>query len=194
MPIFPPDPNDRWKPIILIPSDVTSDPTNRNPTLITGIVKMLGPATNTRYLPVGGATFCKTFAEDYCLAMNATFPHWINPDGSPADPGKGAEININMGVDWLDQHGGDYGWEEITGDDILGQIQVATNAGCPVMAVWKNTAGGHGHVMIPLPSPTPVQDLAHLPCAQAGLHNFENGTLANGFGPLIPHVRFFKAP
>lgn len=195
MPTFPANPDDRWKPIVFNPGDVISDPTNRNPNLILAIVRSLGLETNARYLPKGGATFCKTAAEDYVAGMNGTFPHWVNPDGSPAEVGKGSEMNINGGVDWLDQHGADYGWEEMTGDDLLSQILAAVNAGALVLAVWNNPQGGHGHVMIPKPSfATTIPDLAHLPCAQAGLHNFESGTLANGFGPLIPHVRFFQAP
>lgn len=197
MPTFPANPEERWKPIVYGPNDVTSDPTTRDPNKIQQIIGALGLTTNARYLPKGGATYCKTAAEDYCLGMNATFPHWTNADGSPAAPGKGTEININMGVDWLDQHGADYGWEEITTDDgdLLPQILTAVGAGLPVLAVWKNPQGGHGHVMEVIPSfAVAIPDLAHLWCAQAGLHNFSTGTLANGFGPLIPHVRFFKAP
>jgi hypothetical protein len=198
MPTFPANPEDRYRPLVYGPADVRTDPTCRDPNQTLLIINVLGVTTNPRYLPVNGATFCKTFAEDVMEGMNATFPHWVNPDGSPADVGKGAEVNINMGVDWLDQHGVDYGWQELKATSAISlttMVVNGVNAGFPVLAVWKNPKGGHGHVMIPRPSFTVViPDLAHIQCAQAGLHNFEAGTLGAGFGPLVPEVRFFQAP
>jgi hypothetical protein len=195
MPTFPANPEDRYRPIVYGPADVRTDPTCRDPNNSLLIIHALQVESNLRYLPANGATYCKTFAEDVMAGMNATFPHWVNPDGSPAELGKGTEMNINMGVVWLEQHGGDYGWEEMTGADLLSQVITAVNAGLPVLAVWKNPTGGHGHVMIPRPSfAVSIPDLAHLQCAQAGLHNFEAGNLGMGFGPLVSVVRFFKAP
>ncbi len=185
MPTFPENPEDRWKSIVYGPTDTMSDPASRDPKLVDLIVHALGLTTNARYLPKGGATYCKTAAEDVMLGMKVVFPHWVDPvTGAPASPGgKSIELNINAGVDWLHMHGQNYGWEECSSEEAT----AAANLGQPVLAVWKNPSGGHGHVGAVLSSISIVVQIA-----QAGMHNFERGPITHGFGAVTPEVHFFK--
>lgn len=121
-------------------------------------------------------TFCNIFMWDVTCAMGAEIPHWV----------EGRELNANAAVAWLANDGAKRGWKSATAV----QAQQYANQGCPAVAVWLNPTGGPGHVAMVRPGvPDPVEGPV---IAQAGATNFNNGTVARGFGHrLLPVVLYY---
>jgi len=164
-------PTDAW---LKATPEVTSDTSNRSPGLLIQVYQQFSVATNPRYTPRNGSTFCNIFVWDCTAAMGAEIPHWIAPDGSPVPQYKGTETNANGMVDWLARYGAGFGWKPSGLKDAL----VYAQSGKPVVCVWRNVNGKPGHVAMMLPT-TPGPRIA-----QAGGTCFFDRTLASGFGQL----------
>lgn len=172
-------PAEQWKAAT---PRLTCKPDCRSAGHYLGVV-MQFPLTSGRYLPSPGVTWCNVYAWDVMSAMGATFPHWVDEHGQPERPGPDAyELSINAGIRWLEEHGPEYGWREVSELDARAQALL----GHPALATWSNPRG-HGHVAVVLPFLQPT----HI--AQAGARNFFDEPLAHGFGSHGP-IRFWTAP
>lgn len=176
-------PPEQWKPAT---PQFTSLEGQRSPAALQAVIRQFGVKVNKRYQPISTPkpeTFCKTFAEDVALAMGITFPHWVDSavDGNPAAVGKGVELNINAGIDWLNTHGCvRYGWKPALESDAI----AATIRGELALIVEK-TKVGHGHVAIGSP-PQPGENPGYFWIAQAGMSCFEHAPISKGFGNIKP--------
>lgn len=147
------------------------------------VINQYDVANNARYRRTSTSTYCNIFAWDVMRAMGleADFSHWLK-DNKPATAStKGAhELNANATYNWINSYGSKYGWTKITAK----QAQEYANAGYPVIAIWKNTSGGPGHIAVVRPEGNGyVYSTAKGPViAQAGGSNFAYGNLSNGFG------------
>jgi hypothetical protein len=101
---------------------------------------MLNPAVNPEFQPhdVTGdgapETFCNVFVRKLLLLLGLGIP---------------AEL-ANELHDWfLRGNGRALGWSEVTS----WQAKVLADVGYPVVAVWKNPSGPHGHVALVVPTP-----------------------------------------
>jgi hypothetical protein len=148
---------------------VTSCPNCRSAEQLAAVVQQFNVATDARYQPQGGTTFCNIFVWDVTRALAAEIPHWW----------VGHEMNANALYDWLSAHGGDYGWTACSADD----ASAAAAAGKPAVAVWKNPSGGPGHIAVVIPTP---DGLSGVYIAQAGARCFYGEALNHGFGNLVP--------
>lgn len=152
----------------------------RDPDKLLAVVAQFEVESNPRYQATKDATFCNILLWDVTRALGAEIPHWVNHQGAPVGMHQGAELTCNTTIPWLKNHGKSYGWEEVDAE----QASEHAAKGGPAIAIWANKAGP-GHVAIILP---PVN--GHMRIAQAGRHNFFNGSLRAGFGAHGP-VRFF---
>lgn len=165
----------------------------RSPQSYLAAVAQLAAARNPRYAPAGKTTFCNILAWDASLAMEAPLPHWVFPDGSIAPPHarNAMELNCN-GLDrflrsplpgappWL-------GWQSLGTDEAL--ARATANQGRPTFALWRNPAGGPGHIAPVMPSPPGGPTLI----TQAGSRCFELEPLVHGFQTVRP-VTFWSHP
>lgn len=142
------------------------------------VVTQFDVVHNPRYLAEGSETYCSTFVWDVTRAMGAEIPHWV----------MGRELNANSWADWLLARGAELGWTSCSPTEA---VQNA-NHGRPAIGIWKNLKGGHGHVVVILPTPigppTPVPGTVFV--AQAGTRNFVGEPLAHSFGALP--VTFYR--
>lgn len=118
-------------------------------------------------------TFCNFFVREGLRMLSVELPR----------------MRANDMVDWLADHRGQAaGWAQV-------QPWIAralADAGCPVVAGWKNTPGRPGHVALVMPPKAETERGLRIWIAQAGSTNFAHGTLAQGFGNLP--VTFFAHP
>ncbi len=142
------------------------------------IIDQFEVETAPRYAPGQGVTFCNIFALDVTAAMGTGLGHWYDPGtGDPTAMGIGQEMSANRLNDWLHKFGAAHGWNQIS------QALAATAAfnGYPTLASWRNVDGKPGHVAVVRPTNSLLMSIA-----QAGGHNFNQGTLSQGFGKLKP--------
>lgn len=176
---IPVDPR-QWMPLRLDPSPWASAP--RSAATYEAALDALPLETSPRYQPVmepKSTTFCNIFVWDATLLLGCEIPHWVGDDGSPVAVGKGREQTANDMADWLQGHGGHYGW----GPCGPATAQLLASRGNPAVAVWKNP-GGTGHVAVVRPGDLHPEKG---PCiAQAGKRNFRHGHVQDGFGTGRP--------
>ena len=150
----------------------------RDPDLYDAVINQFAVENNPRYTPGyqgRGETYCNIFVWDVTRSMNAEIPHWVNrQDGSPADVGKGSELDANGVVSWLASSGPTYGWTCVSAED----AQDYANKGFPtVVGMQKRPIG---HVAIVRPGKSTPQGGPSI--AQAGGKNRNNISVADGFG------------
>lgn len=145
-------------------------------------IKNLKVTETSRYQPRDGKTWCNIFTMDYCKKMGVPLPEWLdfNKDGKIDD-----YLDANEATRWLKgtydkgdtKEGPDMGWKTVSAEE---SVRLA-NSGKVVIAGWENPSG-IGHMAVVRPESTPD----NIRIAQAGAKNFENGTLAQGFGNRTP--------
>jgi hypothetical protein len=131
---------------------------------------------NPRYRPRDGKTYCNIFVWDVTSAMCAEIPHWTTDDGSTALPTTAGAVqrNVNAMFHWLQTHGRKSGWSRVTASE----AQAAANRGEPTIAIWQNSTGGNGHIVMIRPGSITHKGPA---AAQAGGILFENRHVKDGF-------------
>jgi hypothetical protein len=123
--------------------------------------------------------------------MGAAIPRKVDAaTGAPAESsGSGVQyLNANRMTDWLNTHGQQYGWYEVTAE----QAQALANKGYPAVTVWKNNSGPHGHVQVVSPSQDGAYDPARgVAIAQAGriLSNYTYTTKI--YNESLKNVQYF---
>lgn len=160
---------DAWKPY---PITVFSSVGARSAEAARRVIAALQVATNSRYTPRDGTTFCNIFVWDYSRAMGCEIPHWVGPNGISVPVGMGSELSANGVARWLVAHGGREGWQRVT--ELTARARAAQ--GYPTIVTWDNV-GGIGHQAALYPA-----GYAATMIAQAGANNFEQGALSKGFG------------
>ena len=141
------------------------------------VINQFAVGANPRYTPQGDNTYCNIFAWDVMSAMGAPLPHWVNTDGSPANPGgSGAyELNADGVNDWLNQHGSAYGWREVSADE----AQALANQGYPAVVSYNSGDASPGHIAVVRPGELSGQGPE---IAQAGGVNTNDTHVGNTFG------------
>lgn len=140
-------------PCVPVSPGITGDSSIRTPERYACVINQFGVETNPRYAvnqKGRGDTYCNIFVWDVTSAMNAEIPHYYNAKtGEPMKRGdeNASEMNANAMFDWLKEHGGEYGWREVT----AGEAQNLANSGRPVVTALKRP-GAHGHVQVVRPS------------------------------------------
>lgn len=160
---------DAWLPY---PLSVTSREGSRSAASTINVIRQFQVASNPRYTPRNGVTFCNIFVWDFTRAMGCEIPHWVGPLGLPVPVGKGSELSANATVQWIATTGPSQGWQRVT--ELTARARAAQ--GYPTVVLWPNV-GGIGHVAVVYPA-----GYAATMIAQAGATNFENGALSKGFG------------
>lgn len=136
-----------------------------------------------RYQPRAGLTFCNIYVWDCTRLLDCEIPHWVEPWGAVALPGRGREQTANDMADWLQDYGAKHGW----GPCGPTTAQLLASLGNPCVAVWRNP-GGVGHIAMVRPGELHPEKG---PCiAQAGRRNFRHGHVLDGFGAGRP-VEYF---
>lgn len=125
-------------------------------------------------------TYCNIFAMDYAHKMGAPLPEFLDWD---KDGKVDRWLDANRMIDWLRgtfeegggavQQGPALGWKSV---DAATAAEMSSK-GYVVLAGWENQ-GGIGHMAVVRPESTAEE----IRIAQAGLKNFENGTIKDGFG------------
>ncbi|MCS7081165.1 MAG: LysM peptidoglycan-binding domain-containing protein [Chloracidobacterium sp.] len=160
-----------WEPIN---APLQGDPANRNRATYDNVINQFAVGVNPRYARREGNTYCNIFVWDVTRAMRAEIPHWVDANGNPTAVGRGRELDANATNQWLNTHGGRFGWREVSAEE----AQRLANQGHPVVASWRNP-GGIGHIAIVRPGEMTSRGPA---IAQAGARNFNYGQLQDGFG------------
>lgn len=141
-------------------------PGARSPMVLLAIVGELLFRGVERYRPrdvdgrPGNETFCNIFAQDVAQAMGVALPR---------------NQRANDLVDWLRSPGAVERWGVV---DTAKALDLAAE-GELVLAVWKNTTGGPGHVAVVLP---PLPEEPGVWVAQAGAVNATRMRLEHAFG------------
>jgi hypothetical protein len=165
-------PSDSWLPVT---PETVSTPAARDPAVYIQCCRQFPVESHMRYRRghMGhNETYCNIFMWDCTVALSAEIPHWYDEKtGAPTAVGKGKESSANSACAWLEKFGSTYGWNPLTPDDAIANVQ----SGKPTVAVWPNPAG-EGHVAVVLPTTPPVRT------AQAGADNFFDRPIATGFG------------
>lgn len=145
---------------------VVNKPGERSAAELRAVVEQFKTESSERYRKrdvdgrPGDETFCNFFVRDVLLALSVSLK-W---------PLRANEFHAYL------QHGG-AGWAEVP----EWVAQVLANSGFPVLAVWTNPMGPHGHVALLVPSRNELdKDTTFI--AQAGAINFSYGRLEQGFG------------
>lgn len=152
---------------------VSNQPGQRSVAVYENVLNQFAVEHNPRYVPRDSNgdgkidTFCNIFVWDATKAMEAEIPHWVSPDGSPTAVGaKGAhELNANGVARWLNSHGADYGWREVTAEE----VQAAANEGKPAVVAWDSQSKSAGHVAMVRPGT--YSDTTGPAIAQSGSRN-----------------------
>lgn len=153
---------------------VLGSPANRNRLRYENVINQFAVGKNPRYAQKRDesgrikSTYCNIFCWDVTRAMGAEIPHWVNGAGEPVAVGKGNELNANATYDWLQRHGGRYGWRLLSGQP---EAQQLANLGHPVIVAFKKP-GGIGHLSVIRPGVLNGDGAA---MAQAGASNFNVG-------------------
>jgi hypothetical protein len=136
----------------------------RTPEAILNVVAIINPAGNASLQPRDGLTFCNDAITQLTLPLGCAVPIAL----------------ANQQHDWLTgEPGKAAGWVLV--DAETARQRAAT--GFPTVATWKNPTGGHGHIMLVVPSPD--ADMGHLYVAGAGVKNFNCARIEDSFGLTI---------
>ncbi|MEA5058858.1 MAG: hypothetical protein VB049_02300 [Candidatus Pelethousia sp.] len=182
------------RPGRMVTAELMSAAGNRNAALYRSVIDQFNVENNPRYAvnqKGTGDTYCNIFLWDVTSAMGAEIPHYTDKDtGAPTTSGAGnvVSMNANRTCDWLNTRGTQYGWHEVTAE----QAQALANHGYPAVAVWKNQAGGHGHVQVVSPSEDGAYDPDRgVAIAQAGrlLRNYTY--IRNIYSSRMKEVQYF---
>lgn len=117
-------------------------------------------ATGRRGTP-GRTTYCNQFAQTALRRM-----------GVPTPGGNANSMNASF-------NRGENGWRQVS----AAEAQRMANSGHAAVASWANPTGGHGHIAIVRPGELGPGGPR---IAQAGGTNFNNGSVARGFGRHTP--------
>jgi hypothetical protein len=171
----------RWKPVDV---PVTSTQDDRGHLDQKGrvdrynqVLDQFNVTGNPRYLRNGDTTYCNIFVSDATRALGAEIPHCVMPDGTPVITGTrgSVELEANKTVQWLEQHGAQYGWRSVS----PAEAQQMANDGRPAVAVMENP-GDIGHVAVVRPG---LYDPDQGPqIANVGGSNFVSDSVRRGFG------------
>ncbi len=173
---------------------ITSSEGNRSASLYRQVIDQFDVESNGRYevnKKGRGDTYCNIFMWDVTSAMGAEIPHYIDAQtGAPRtypDVQGARQLSANGIYNWLHQHGGDYGWFEVTPE----QAQTLANAGRPVVTAWQNS-GGHGHVQVVCPSKDGVYDEKRgVTVAQAGRKLSSYTPITSIYNKSLSKVSYF---
>lgn len=163
------------RPWIPVNPTTTNEVGNRNANAYNAVLNQFNVGENARYAQNQqgkGETYCNIFTWDVTRAMGVEIPHWVdvNGNGVPVGSRVGRELSANGQIRWLEQHGPSRGWRTVS----AAEAQSMANGGHPTIASWYNPRG-IGHVGMVRPG-------ENLALAQAGARNFNDGTIADGFG------------
>ena len=146
----------------LIDAPLTSAPGSRSADEYNAVIDQFDVENNPRYAQRNGNTYCNIFASDVTRAMGAEIPHWVDAAGNPVGEGMGTELDANATNAWLNQHGAEHGWRQVSAEE----AQRMANEGHPAVASWANP-GGIGHIGVVRPG-----EMENGPAlAQAGAQN-----------------------
>ncbi len=160
-----------WEPIN---APLQGSSANRNRATYDNVLNQFAVGVNPRYARREGNTYCNIFVWDATRAMGAEIPHWVDANGNHAPVGRGRELDANATNQWLNTHGGRFGWRAVSAEE----AQRLANQGHPTVASWRNP-GGIGHIAMVRPGDITSRGPA---IAQAGASNFNYGQLQDGFG------------
>jgi hypothetical protein len=151
----------------------TNSPGERSPLAYQEVLNSFDVENTTRYQELNGESYCNIFVWDATCAMGAEIPHYIDPKtGVPKEKFETGDQyqSANDMYHWLDKHGTEYGWNNITAEEAI----IRANAGYPTVAVNKGTV--HGHIAMVVPQKD--GDTAVM-TAQAGIKNYNYGGLSS---------------
>ena len=167
------------RPWSYVDAPVTNVETERDPRVYNVVLDQFAVGNNSRYTKNQqhkGETYCNIFVWDSTRAMGAEIPHWVDQSyANPVPQGQGIELSANGSISWLETHGVTRGWQTVSAE----QAQNMANQGNPIVATYKNP-GGIGHVAMVRPGEYSKTDAPRI--AQAGGRNFNDDSVANGFG------------
>ena len=174
---------------------ITGDESDRSAKLLDDVIGQFHVESSERYRPHknGSDTYCNIFVWDVTSALGAEVPHYVDAKtGAPRtypDVSGATELNANGVCTWLANQGSRYGWKAVSAQE----AQNDANNGYPVVAAWKNTGGGAGHVQIVCPSKDGEYDSARgVSVAQAGARNYEYAyTSATLGGSRLPETKYY---
>jgi hypothetical protein len=152
------------------------------------VVEQFHVEQNPLFLPDGRSTFCNAFISCVSRALGCEIPHFVP---FRVDPDTGMwifkEMTASAMGQWLDEQGPANGWRLVGTADVR---PIADSGGVVVASFRNPVVNLPGHIAICMPSPEggPV----HI--AQAGRENYEDATLAMGFGSAIYSTRFYAHP
>lgn len=169
------------------------------PTELIAVLEQFKVETSPRYKRDGnGSTWCNRYMSDVTRAADCQVPHWVYPDGTPAEPYAARvdsknvteaahELNANETYGWLLQHGPTYGWKELLDADGSPDSHFAqelADAGGLVTFAWRNQESTpesphSGHVGCVRPSDGRLGVFY----AQAGAINSSDVAAGRVFGP-----------
>lgn len=130
-------------------------------------------------------TWCNIFAADACGILKAPLPHLFDPDGSGPLPEK--EMRANDIAETLSKNGFP-GWQ-LTGT-VASSLAVSNAAavGLVSVGVWRNPAGGPGHIVVVVPAPV---NRTGVFVTGAGGRCVEECPIADAFGSKVQEVKFY---
>lgn len=129
-----------WKSIDPVRFNSQEDRSNEN---LLATLAQFSVATNPRYQRRDGNTYCFTYVWDGTKALMCEVPHWADlSSGKKTPDGKGTELNINAGINWLRMFGINEGWMKC---GVAKAVERALH-GYPTIVAWQNEHGEHGHV------------------------------------------------
>lgn len=184
-------PDEAWKPVNM---PLTGNPTNRSAQRLDDILDQFNVETAERYRPyrrTGRDTYCNIYVWDVTRTLGAEIPHYVDADGTPRGypDVKGArELDANATYNWLDKHGAQYGWREVSAE----QAQRYANAGYPAVTAWHNSNGA-GHVQVVCPSKDGGFDTVRgVSVAQSGSKNTRYAHLSSTLrSSELKNVRYY---
>lgn len=174
---------------------ITGNEGNRSAKLLDDVIEQFHVESSERYRPhkYGSDTYCNVFVWDVTSALGAEVPHYVDAKtGAPRsypDVSGAAELDANGVCTWLANQGSRYGWKSVSAQ----KAQNFANNGYPVVAAWKNTGGGAGHVQIVCPSKNGEYDSTQgVTVAQAGGKNYEYAHTSSTLGSSrIPEAKYY---
>ena len=179
-------PKQAYKPVI---PQKTNAQGERSAEAYNEVMDAFQVATNPRYQPRNGDTWCNIYVWDVTTAMGCEIPHYYNKKtGEPMtrdqclkNPGTYYEMSANRMTKWLEKYGAQYGWVECDEATAISQA----NQGMPTVTVGTDT----GHVAMVAPQ---ADGETGVMISQAGGRNFNHGKLSSGFGKHP--VKYFYHP
>ena len=144
----------------------------RTPDNLEAAVLAIDPQESFSLQARDGVTLCNEAVRFMLAALGVKYPRAV----------------ANQHADWLQSAEAKAdGWEELDPEP----ARVRAELGFPVVAVWKNDSGGHGHEMLLTIAPDTGE--GHIFVAGAGLRNFNCARIEESFG-LSLHPRFYAHP